>query len=114
MFASTALAVQSLMLESDTLKPALPYLLNASGEDPESLLINWLNEVIYYIETKRVAFSRIDIHTFSDGQLAAHAWGEPIDPARHRMQLVVKAATWHQLRLAQENGQWVAEVYLDI
>jgi SHS2 domain-containing protein len=26
----------------------------------------------------------------------------------------VKAATWHHLRVAQERGGWLVEVYLDV
>jgi SHS2 domain-containing protein len=38
----------------------------------------------------------------------------PRDPLRHRARLIVKAATYHQLKIERRGGLWVAEVYLDI
>jgi SHS2 domain-containing protein len=40
--------------------------------------------------------------------------GETHNPARHRVKLIVKAVTWHQLRIEQTAGGWSAQVYLDI
>jgi SHS2 domain-containing protein len=40
--------------------------------------------------------------------------GEPRHPARHRARLIVKAATYRQLKIERRGGLWVAEVYLDI
>jgi SHS2 domain-containing protein len=40
--------------------------------------------------------------------------GEPRDPERHASKLVIKAATYHQLRVARDDGGWMAEVYVDI
>jgi SHS2 domain-containing protein len=45
---------------------------------------------------------------------AAVGMGEPRDPLRHRARLIVKAATYHQLKIERRSGLWVAEVYLDI
>jgi SHS2 domain-containing protein len=40
--------------------------------------------------------------------------GEPRDAARHRARLIVKAVTYHQLKIERRGGVWAAEVYLDI
>ena len=114
LFVSAALGVQSIALESDRINPAESYEVNATGEDTESLLVNWLNEVIYFLDAKRIAFARFDIKTFSDHEIAAQAWGEPFNAERHDFQITVKAATWHQLKISYEQDRWVAEVYLDI
>ena len=45
-------------------------------------------------------------------------WGEAIDPERHRLDVEVKAATAHGLRIARaiagEDGKWEASVTLDV
>jgi SHS2 domain-containing protein len=90
------------------------YVLEATGEDLESLFVNWLNEIIFYLDGKRVAIGRLQVETITPTAVSARAWGEPRDPNRHAARLVVKAATWHQLSIRVHDGTWVAEVYLDV
>ena len=42
------------------------------------------------------------------------AWGETIDPGRHRLDVEIKAVTWHGLKLQRETDGWLAEVIVDI
>ena len=114
LFATTAMGVQSVALEPERIEPRNAYRLAASGEDVPALLVNWLNELIYHLDAQRIAFARFDFRTFTDTEVVADGWGEPRDLERHRPRLVVKAATYHQLKIAREDGRWVAEVFLDI
>lgn len=114
LFANAAFALESIALELEFVKSRERYPITASGEDRESLLVNWLNEVIYYLDGKRIALARFEIDTLNGESIAAHAWGEPCDTERHRSRLVVKAATYHQLRIVEQDGGWIAEVYFDI
>jgi SHS2 domain-containing protein len=114
LFENAALAIQSIALAVDAVQPQNEYSLTASGSDPESLLVNWLNEIVYYLDGRRIAMSRIRVDSITESQVAGRGWGEPRDPKRHPAQLVVKAATYHQLSIREENGLWTAEVYLDI
>ena len=48
-------------------------------------------------------------------RLTATAWGEPIDTARHQLDMEVKAITYHGLKVEpQQSGGWLAEVIVDI
>jgi tRNA nucleotidyltransferase (CCA-adding enzyme) len=47
-------------------------------------------------------------------RLAGEAWGEKVDPARHRPAVEVKGATYTTLRVARENGVWVAQTVVDV
>jgi SHS2 domain-containing protein len=51
---------------------------------------------------------------FRETAIQAVGLGEPRDPLRHRARLIVKAVTYHQLKIERRGGMWVAEVYLDI
>lgn len=114
LFENAALAVQSLALDPEQVEPRYSYPLTANGDDPESLLVNWLNEVIYHLDGRRVAMARIVVETIEATSVSGCAWGEPRDPKRHPAQLVVKAATYHQLSIREDSGRWTAEVYLDV
>ena len=54
------------------------------------------------------------VKSLSPERIEAAAWGEPRDAARHPARVIVKAVTYHQLRVAETPEGWVAEVYLDI
>jgi SHS2 domain-containing protein len=116
LFVNSALAVQSIALDAANARALNRYSLEASGEDEEALLVNWLNEVIYYLDGRRVVFARLEVPLITSSNLRAEARGEPRDPERHPARLVVKAATYHQLKLHHPAGQdhWMAEVFLDI
>ena len=114
LFANSALAMLSIAGEPEKAQPAIEYPLSAEGADRESLLVNWLNEVLYWFDGKQVAFREIRVTHLDEGQVRATGMGEPRDPERHRSKLIVKAATYHQLKIARDDGGWLAEVFLDI
>ena len=114
LFESAALAVESIAMELDQVEPRIAYPIAAAGEDHESLLINWLNEVVYYVDGRRIAMARFHVDTITPTAVSGQGWGEPRNPQRHPPRIVVKAATYHQLRVYQQDGRWMADVYLDI
>lgn len=85
------------------------------ADSPESLLVDWLNELIFRAETGHKLFSRFDVRVAADGlSLRATVRGESIDPARHILDHEVKAATRHGVSLVRDGETWLAEVILDI
>ncbi len=114
MFEEAALAVVSIAMEIEDIDPRHVYAIAATGDDLESLLVNWLSEILYYIDGERVGLRHFHGNTLDDHSVTAQAWGEPLDPARHRPRLVVKGVTWHQLSIRHENSLWTCEVFLDI
>ena len=114
LFENAALAVESVGVEMEHVQQRSAYPMSATGEDRESLLVNWLNEIVYYVDGRRLVMSRFQVNSLTEKHVAALGWGEPRDAARHPPRIVVKAATYHQLRIYQNSDGWVAEVYLDI
>lgn len=114
LFANAALALISIASEVADVLPTVEYPIEVTAGDPESLLVAWLSEVLYYFDGRRIAFRRFRVDHVSSTRLAAAGLGQPFDPTRHHVKLIVKAVTWHQLRIRQHGGEWTAEVYLDI
>lgn len=114
LFENCALALVSLAADPAAAEPREEFALEAEGGDYESLLVNWLSEVLWWLDGKRIAFHSFKVTHIEAAGVRAIARGEPRDPERHSSRLGVKAVTYHQLRVAPENGRWVAEVYLDI
>lgn len=82
-------------------------------DEYEYLLFDWLNELLYTFDTKRLVLSKFDVHLTPEG-LEATANGEPLDPARHQLEHEVKAITYHGLKVVREGDGWLAEVIVDI
>ena len=114
MFAAAAEALVSIAIEIADVEPRSPYEIGARGEDEESLLVNFLNEVLYQLDGARIAFRRFEVNQIEGDRIAATGWGEPRDAERHRARIVVKGVTYHQLRITHTLERSEAEVYLDI
>ncbi len=84
-----------------------------TAPDRESLLVEWLNELIYLFDTENVILKRFDIIRLSQTQLKARGYGQKVDRAKHQIKTGVKAATYHMLKIDPNNGTRV-QVLFDI
>jgi len=114
LFENCAHALIAIILDPAEIHGGEHMILTAEGSDRESLLVNWLNEVLYYVDTKRLAFESFAVEFPSPEQVRAIARFEMRDPLRHPVRLSVKAVTYHQLRVSSVEGEWIAEVYVDV
>jgi tRNA nucleotidyltransferase (CCA-adding enzyme) len=82
--------------------------------DIELLFVDWLNSVIYEMATRRMLFSRFNVH-ISGEHLRAEAWGESIDRARHEPAVEVKGASYTALSVYRDElGCWHAQCIVDV
>ncbi len=85
------------------------------ADSTAELLLAWLDELIFLIETRHVLYARFEVDLSDDGlALEARLGGEAIDPGRHVLDHEVKAVTRHGATFGREGSGWVAEVILDI
>ena len=96
-FAQAARGLFSLLVPLDAIRETAARALAVEAGDPESLLVTWLDELLFVFETEGLVFSRFDVALPTPTALTATAHGEPFDPRRHRGGVVVKAATYHQV-----------------
>ncbi|MFA7303028.1 MAG: archease [Methanoregula sp.] len=82
------------------------------ADNPEELFINWLNELLSLSSAKGLIFHRIKIKVIEDNFLEAIAVGSDI--ANYKVNTEIKAATYHELKLKQNETGWLAEVILDV
>ena len=114
MFENAALALESVALDVEEVEPRTVYPIAATGDDEASLLVNWLSEVLFYLDGRRVAMRRFRVDLLTSSQIVGQGWGEPRESERPRPKLVVKGVTYHQLTIARTKDGWSADVYLDI
>jgi SHS2 domain-containing protein len=113
LFANSAIAMLSIAGDPQAAEPREEYCISVESGDREGLMVDWLNEVLYWYDGKRIALRTFRAE-INEHRIDAVAAGEPRDPERHRARLTVKAVTYHQLKIEQRDGTWIAEVYLDI
>ncbi len=89
--------------------------INVHAIDHESLLVNFLSELIIRHEVDRMVFGRFEVVIESESRLRATARGEPFDKGRHGHGIQVKAASYHLIEVSQPpTGQCRVQVLLDI
>lgn len=114
LYASSAHALISLILDPSRIEPIQEFAIRVDGIEFESLLVNWLNEVLYYTDSKRLALGAFEVSRLEKYWIKCIARGEPRDPAKHPAKLVVKAVTYHQLKIARTPDGWSADVFVDV
>jgi SHS2 domain-containing protein len=112
-FEHAALALTAVITDIAAVQAKECVAIECSAPDLELLFCEWLNALVYEMATSRMLFSRYRVAI--DGvRLAGTAWGERIDPARHRAAVEVKGATYTTLHVARQANRWVAQTVVDV
>ena len=114
LYVHAALAMLSIAGDPARVMPKQGFPLTVTSGDREALMVDWLSEVLFWYDGKRVAFHDFRVLSLEEGTIRAIGIGEPRDPERHLSKLGIKAVTYHQLKVELRRGVWVAEVYLDV
>ncbi|HEX2253625.1 MAG TPA: archease [Thermoanaerobaculia bacterium] len=118
LYAEALAAFTDTITPRDGVEPRLSRHLELTARDAESLLVDWLGELLYVFETENLLCHHAEVRVTdaADGlALAAEVHGEPYDPERHPVKVLVKGVTWHQLHAApRADGSWTARVIFDI
>ena len=112
-FASAGRALTAVVTDPGSIREVLSVEIACEAADPELLLFDWLNALVFEMATRHVLFGRYEVGV-EGALLRARAFGEPVEVARHHPAVEVKGATWTGLRVAREAGAWVAECVVDV
>jgi len=112
-FVNAARALFSLITELDDVEEILYRDMELTASDEESLLVEWLNELIYLFDAEGIIFKRFDINELDSTHLRARSYGEKVNSSKHQLKTGVKAATYHMLKVDKDNGCKV-QVLFDI
>jgi SHS2 domain-containing protein len=114
LFEDAARALFSVIVANpESIQPVQQVEFCLSGTHYDDLLFDWLAELLYTCDTRRLVFNQFHVHLNDDG-LTATARGEPIERKRHALDKEVKAITYHGLKVERDDGGWLAEVIVDI
>jgi Uncharacterized conserved protein len=117
-FAYAVIGLFGVMTNVESIEPREKREVTAEGFDLENLLYNFLEKILFLFDTEQFLVSRVDniaIEPQPDGYMVkATVSGERFDPERHESRVLVKAITYHGMRIYQEGGLYVVEYTPDI
>ena len=114
LFANAAAGMYSLITDLDNVSPKKSIEIQASGNSLEGLLVAWLNELIFHFDTYGFIGRDIHIQKLANTLIMSTLDGEDFDPERHGRGLLIKAATYHKLKIERKEDHWEADVIFDI
>jgi SHS2 domain-containing protein len=80
------------------------------GIDLESLFVNWLSELLYLQDSHRKVYVRFQIESLTPTSLRAEIFGLPLA----HIDKLIKAVTYHNLKIEQTTDGWEAVVVVDV
>ena len=142
LFENAALATFEVMIDLNKVKAKKQRNIEVTGHDLMALMFNWINELLVYVDSESLAFSRFDVKVdekaicklLNDSndktskeivksasqishnilKLKAVCRGEKIDKKKHELGTVVKSCTYHKMEITKKDRVWRAQVILDI
>lgn len=83
-------------------------------ESLERLMVDWLAELLYLHEVENLLFKGFKVESIGEEGLKAVAKGEPFQEGVHVIKTQVKAVTYHQIAVREENRGWRAQIIFDL
>jgi SHS2 domain-containing protein len=87
---------------------------NIEGESLDRLMVDWLSQLLYLHDVENLLFKGFKVDSVGEDGLKATVKGEPFQEGVHVIKTEVKAVTYHQIEVRQENGGWRAQIILDL
>lgn len=112
-FEQAALAVTAVIANPAAVRSEEEIEVTCRATDRELLLVDWLNALLCEMAARRMLFSRFKVRLEGD-VLHGRAAGERVDVVRHEPAVEVKGASYLSLKVAPENGGWLAQCVVDV
>lgn len=110
LFINAAAAMYAITVDAPTIAPQVERLVEVSGVDAETLLVNWLNELLYLTEVEGLVFGQFELLEFAPEHLRALARGQADAPLRKH----IKAVTFHNLRIVSTAHGYEVTIVFDV
>lgn len=118
LFESAALAVTNTMIKNlDSIDGRTKTKIEVTADNIEMLLFNFLQELVFLKDAKKLLFNKFEIVPFKKGekwQLKTFAYGEKLDAKKHELLADIKAVSLHNFKVEETKTGWKADVILDV
>src|SRR5262249_35080807 len=114
LFEGAAVGMFAEMYELAGVVPTFSRELSVTAADQESLLVAWLQELIFWSAVEAEVYPEVDVHDVTDTALTATVRGRKLSPEIVQIGAAVKAVTYHGLTLRPVTGGWEAVLLFDV
>jgi len=113
LFAAASWGMTALMIDPDVLGDSIQHFIQIQSESTDTLLIDWLSELLFLFDTRHVLFHRFHL-TLTDTALKGQICGDRINPEIHGIRNAVKAVTWHGLAIRKTGDEFGVRILFDL
>jgi SHS2 domain-containing protein len=113
-FAQAALGTLALVVDPAEVSVRERREVRAQGDTDEALLVSWINECLYVHEIEGFVVHAVEVDAFGGGMIHGVLSGEEFDRERHRPGTIVKAATFHGVRVERGADRVEISVVVDV
>lgn len=113
-YENAGMGMYSLITDINRVDESTSIVFQANGDSPEGLLVSYLNELVFRFDAYGFIGRKIEVGDLRDFSMSVRVHGEKFETARHEQRLLIKAATYHNIKVRQTDGIWEVEVVFDI
>lgn len=111
-FENSALAMFNTMY-SESVKKKIKKKIKVKGKDLENLLYNFLEELLFYMDSENFFLSKIKVK-IDEKDLTLEAEAEGDETKNYAIHLDVKAVTYNEMFVHKEKNKYTCQVVLDV
>lgn len=117
-FSNSALAMFTVMIEPDKVRPKIERDVKVQAKDEKALLYNWLEELLFLLDSEGFLLSkvrkiRITAKKGKDFMLEASVAGD-LAANGYKTHGDVKAVTYNEMEIRKESNKYTLQVVVDI
>lgn len=117
LFANGAKGMFSLITEPEKITPMTKKRIAVQAQTMEDLLVEWLKELLYIFNTKKLLFKEFNAAITKKDVLLyvlnGYAKGEVYKKSKHQLKREIKAVTYHDVKI-RKNKLYTVEVIFDV
>ncbi len=110
-FSNAALAVMSIMIDPKKVNPKITKEVNVKGNDKESLLYNFLEELLILLDTENFILNNVKELKIKGNSLKANLIGDELNN-KYELKSDVKAITYNEMFIKE--NPFIVQVVCDI
>ncbi|OGU77747.1 MAG: hypothetical protein A2V93_10750 [Ignavibacteria bacterium RBG_16_34_14] len=116
LFIASVQAFKEVVVEPDSLTSKEKYIIKLDSHSPESLLVNFLNELNYRLTYKNKIVNNIINMKIAqtDGNWNLVCTLEESDIDEDKIKTEIKSVTYHQMEIKEDKGKYSTRIVFDI
>ena len=110
-FENSALAMTKAMTD-DNIKDKVTKKIKAEGHDNESLLYNFLEELLVLVDSENFIVAEVKNIKIKDNKINAEITGDNTE--KYDIKNHIKSVTYNEMFVKSEKGKWLIQVVVDV